>query len=411
MPSGAIVGSRVDGITPSENGRAAAPPFARVLERALEVLDRVAELDRAGVTGMQLGTGIGDEVGELRERDVDLHHAAAAPPRLEVAHEVARELRSIDLTQERDLRVRGRDDRGRVQLLAAAQDDAAHEAVGDGDLLDGRARAHFAAESHRGAPDGLGDRPHATHRIAPRAEVSVADVADRVVGHDVGRARLVGAGPGADDPVDREHALQLGALEPAVEEIADARRHEAGRLGGGAYVEAAHSPREAQHLEQIARTARAQLRRRLQEERTEHVGEPRDPRLVVAEVGRVVLRELRHLFDVAARLVLEQQRAPVGKRDVGRTHRQHSVSVPLEIEVAQDRRRHEAHHVRERRHLELRPPRLLGARRAADVVASFEHDRAQTGASEIRARDQPVVTAADDDRVVVIATAHGRTPS
>ena len=76
------------GITPSENGIAAGRPAARILEGVLEVVDRVAELDRASVMHGRRGAGIGDEVGELRQGEVDLHDAAARVPAFDVLDEV-----------------------------------------------------------------------------------------------------------------------------------------------------------------------------------------------------------------------------------------------------------------------------------------------------------------------------------
>jgi hypothetical protein len=44
---------------------------------------------------------------------------------------------------------------------------------------------------------------------------------------------------------------------------------------------------------------------------------------------------------------------------------------------------------------------LLGHRRAADHRAAFEHAYPQPGAGEVERADQPVVAAADDQRVVL----------
>jgi len=87
-----------------------------------------------------------------------------------------------------------------------------------------------------------GDRAHAAFGEAPVAQVAVADVADRVVRHHVGGARLVGPGPGADHAVDRERTLDLRRLEPVVEQVGDRHRHQPGHVGDRADVQAPVAP-------------------------------------------------------------------------------------------------------------------------------------------------------------------------
>ena len=64
------------------------PALARVLERPLDELHARRHLDRTGVVLLQLGAAVGREVGQLAEREVDLHDTAARLPPLDVAHEV-----------------------------------------------------------------------------------------------------------------------------------------------------------------------------------------------------------------------------------------------------------------------------------------------------------------------------------
>ena len=113
--------------------------------------------------------------------------------------------------------------------------------------------------------------------------------------------------------------------------------------------------------------------------------------------------ELGDLGVATRRVGGQLQRAPVGVGDEVGTLRVHLVAVALEVEVAQDRRRQQAHHVGEHRDLVLRSPRLLGDGGAADDVAALEHDGALAGAGEVGRGDEPVVAAADDDGVVPIA--------
>ena len=113
------------------------------------------------------------------------------------------QLGAVDLAEERDLRVRGRDDERRAQLGAVVERDADDAAVAHEDPLDGRVGAHVGAEGLGRPADRVADRAHPAAREAPRPELAVADVADRVVQHDVRGAGLLRAGPRADDAVDR----------------------------------------------------------------------------------------------------------------------------------------------------------------------------------------------------------------
>ena len=104
----------------------------------------------------------------------------------------------------------------------------------------------------------------------------------------------------------------------------------------------------------------------------------------------------------ARRICVQSQTAPVGKRLEVRPEGEHAQAVARQLELGDDASRHEAGHVGVGVYLEvgvLGPGRAaVGA--AADPVAALEDDGAQAGAGEQSGADEPVVTAADDDRVV-----------
>ncbi len=152
---------------------------------------------------------VGGEVGQLGQRQVDLHDAAAGLPVLDVGDEVVGQLGARNLVEERDLRVQRGDHQRRVDLLAVLEDRAVHPAAADDEPRDPCVGADLGAEAAGRPGDRLGDRAHAAFGVAPAAELAVADVADRVVRHHVGGAGLVRAGPGADHAVDRERAFDL----------------------------------------------------------------------------------------------------------------------------------------------------------------------------------------------------------
>ncbi len=105
------------------------------------------------------------------------------------------------------------------------------------------ARADLGAVGHaRSSRDRVAHRAHAAFRHGPRAEVAVADVADRVVRHDVAGARLVRPGPGADQAVrapsrsspDRTRRTDRAGRRPTSSSAGSRRRARARRAHGTA---------------------------------------------------------------------------------------------------------------------------------------------------------------------------------
>ena len=111
--------------------------------------------------------------------------------------------------------------------------------------------------------------------------------------------------------------------------------------------------------------------------------EPGVPAL--AGVG-VLARPLRDLVVAAGRVVLvERERAALGERLVVGAHRVDLVAVALQLEVAQDRRRHQAHHVGEPGDPQVRMlrPGGLGGGRAAGGGARLEDQGPGAGPGQV----------------------------
>jgi hypothetical protein len=157
----------------------------------------------------------------------------------------------------------------------------------------------------------------------------------------------------------------------------------------------------AQHRQQVARPARADGRRRAQQQRPQEVRHPLHQRLE-ARVGlRVGARVARERLAHRALVVEVEQRCLVGpERHVRRVERVHHVPVVLQPQVADHLGLEQRDDVGRARDAMTRPD-LLGHARAAEDVAALEHADAQAGAREIARRGQPVVAAADDDGVEV----------
>ena len=191
-------------------------------------------------------------------------------------------------------------------------------------------------------------------------------------------------------------------LEEVVEQVGDAHREQPGDVGDAAHAEALELPRQLRLGEQVRRARAAELGRHRREQRAEHVGEPVQPLVPAVDRLGVGGGELGDLGVAAGAVGGQLQRAPVGVGDEVRALRVHLVAVALELEVAQDRRREQAHDVGEHRDLVVRPPRLLGDGGPADDVPAFEHDGALAGAGQVGRGDEPVVASPDDDGVVTV---------
>ena len=130
-----------------------------------------------------------------------------------------------DHLQERQVRVDARRHDVGGQVVAVLEHDADRGAVLDDDLRDRRLGADLDARLARGAGDRFGDRAGAAARQAPRAERAV-DLAHVVVQQHVGGARRAHAEERADDARRRHRRLEHVGLEPLIEEVDRAHRHQ-----------------------------------------------------------------------------------------------------------------------------------------------------------------------------------------
>ena len=233
--------------------------------------------------------------------------------------------------------------------------------------------------------------------------MTVSDVTDRVVSHHVGGPRFVRPRPRTDHAVQRVRDLYLVRFEPLVEEVADAHGHQPGHVGHPANAESSVPPGHSELIDHVGPSGRTDLRRYVHEEGPENVRQTLQPRVPFRHGFGVLGRKPRDAVAVLLGVVgVELQRTAVGPGLVVGAHRVDLVAVSLELEVSDDRGRHQAHHVRELGDLEVRRfgPRSLGGRRAAGLVAGLQHHHPHPAPSQIGRRDEAVVATADHDRVV-----------
>ena len=145
-----------------------------ILERALGVVARQAQLDRAGVVVLQVRAGVRGEVRQLAHRHVDLHDARARLPVLDVEHEVLGQVGAIHQLEERDLGMHAAHHDRRAQFLAGVERDADGAAALDQDAFHPRVGADLGAERGGRVADRIGHRAHAALREPPVHGVAVA---------------------------------------------------------------------------------------------------------------------------------------------------------------------------------------------------------------------------------------------
>ena len=92
---------------------------------------------------------------------------------------------------------------------------------------------------------------------------------------------------------------------------------------------------------------------------------------------------------------------PVGQRGESALERQDGKPVAGQVELADDLRAHQAHHVREHAVAEARED-LFGDGGAADERSRLQHADIQTGTRQVGRMDEAVVAAADYDDVVLL---------
>ena len=233
---------RDDAVAERRGGR---PALAGVLEGPLDELHGRRHLDRAGVVLGLAVARVGGEAGSSVEREVDLHDAAARAPALDVADEVVGQVRGAR-------RARGTRACG-CRLVTTTGARSSSPSVEHGALdpaVADQQRARRGASVRTSAPNDSArpaDRRRTTAPMPPSGKPQLPSWPSPTspiewCAMTYAVPGSYGPGPGADHAVDRQRALDLRRLEPVVEQVGDAHRHQPGHVGDRAHVEAAVAP-------------------------------------------------------------------------------------------------------------------------------------------------------------------------
>ena len=262
-------------------GPARVVPVFRFVVGALHVLD--ARRDRNGAAQVTAGAWKAAEVGQAVQGEVDLSRGAAKLVATNLVDEVAREIACVNELREGQPRVHGRRHDRTVDFVAVLEDHAGGAAVVDPDSADRRPGADFDAGLQSGCGNRVGDRAGPAFCETPRSERSV-DLSHVMVEQHVRRAGRTDPLERADDARRRHRRFQHIGLEPLIQKIGGAHRHELNEPVACIGRERLEAASEAVQLTQVAwrereRIGRAHVERRL--------GEPRhvDHGLAVLVVG------------------------------------------------------------------------------------------------------------------------------
>ncbi len=348
---------------------------------------------------MRAGSGPAVEVRQGVEREVDLARRPTELVAPDVGDELVGQVLATDHVQKREVRVDARRDDLARQIVAILEHDADRGPVLDDDLRDARPGSDFGAGLARRAGDGVRDRAGSAAREPPRSEGPV-DLAHVVMQEHVGRAGRAHAQERADDPRRRHRRLEHVGLEPLIEEVDGAHRHELNLVVFVAIGERLEAPAEREQIEQAARVEGCGVWRGHAEDGFDEPAHV-DHRLAVLVVCLGV--DLRMTRNLAARLrVIVDPPQVVAARHgrEGPIERKDLESVPRQVELPDDLRAEKRDDVRADGELESRE-HFLGDCGTTDHVTPLEDQHLPAGASQVGRIDEPIVAAADDDDVVV----------
>ncbi len=318
------------------------PSVLGIVVCPLQVIDAGADGDGAAQVGAHAGEA--REVGELAQGQV---HLARRPPDLEApdgVDEIVGKILGLDHLEEGPFGIQCRDHDGRSDLVPVLEGHTHSLAVLHDDLGDAGLRANVGAEAPRGPRDRLAYAAGPAPGEPPSAHGAV-DLAQIVVQQHVRCAGGSGAEERADDPAGRHGGLQGLRLEPLVEVVGGAHGHE---LEEGVELLPPQSTEmlgQPSEPEEVLGTQGCRVGR--------HKGQDRlhRHRQLVHELAEVVVRvgvPGRVSVELSARLIVVRpahQMVAILKRRERALEREDLQAVARQVQVPDDLRAQQAHHI------------------------------------------------------------------
>ena len=222
-----------------------------------------------------------------------------------------------------------------------------------------------------------------------------------MVQQDVGGPRRRDAEERPDDAARRHRGGEGFGLEPAVEIVRRARRHQPRKFVETPVAESREVRRELHQAAELLRAHRAHPRGRHREQFPNPPAQLVHPQPEEGVVVGVPAGELEQRLPRLRRVVPAGQRPPVAEGSERPVERLEPQAVPGEVEVVNDLRPQQADHVGEDRDRESRQD-LLAVGRPAHPLVLLDDQDVPAGPRQVGGGDQPVVAAPDDDVVVAV---------
>ena len=331
----------------SANGSARGAARDRVLERALDVVERLGEHDRAAVH-LGVEAGLGGELGQPVDGDVHLHRAAARSSSARCrSTKSAGSSRAVDALQERDLRVRRGDHdvgaaaprptRASTTPVAGPSRTSMRATAASVRTVDAERRAPRRAAPAVTAPMPPSGKPHEPSWPSPTSPILWCAITYAVPG-ERGPAQV------PMTPLTDEHAVHRG--DSKYSSSRSAMLIVNSRVTSAA--PRASTPAQRRSERRPGRAGRRAARAELAAGSSVSSGpstsaRPSEPGVPAVDRVGVRRRELARSARGARAVVVGQlQVAAVRTGREVRALRVHLVAVAVELEVAHDRRRHQA---------------------------------------------------------------------
>ncbi len=313
---------------------------------------------------------------------------------------ILRQGAGIDQRSVQQFWIQVRHDAARAKRFALLGNHAHRAAAFDQDLPHRARDANFHAALGRGFRHRLGDGAHSADRMSPGSLLAV-DLAKYVVQQHIGRSGGIGARIVADHAVKSVGRLDRGALEPGVEIVSGRLDEQIQKLAPHRQIQfrdALALARAAQQFRQRRKpSAGRDVRRRLQHQIAQHVGDDVQPFAIRRQALRIARRELCDLLCGYARADL-QIAGLVQRQEVGQLAFDDAQTMTRQVQIPNDLRIEQRHRVG-RHGIAKARMKLLGNGGTADDGAPLEDGNLEPRGRKIGGADQPIVAAADNDGV------------
>ena len=339
------------------------------------------------------------EIRQAVERHVDFAGGPAELVALHAFHEIIGQIAGLDHLGKRKPRIDAGRNHVSVNFVAAREHNAGGASVLDHDAGNRGPGADFNSGLASGVGNSVGDGAGAATRKSPGSEGSV-DFAHVVMQQNVGGAGRAHAEKSSDNARGRHRRLEHIGLKPLIEKVGGAHGHE---LDLVVLVAARHALETASDEEQLHQFSGIERHRVGRDHAEDGLHEAAHCLHGLAKfvVGFGVNAGVAGNFAMRLAVIVHApQIVAAGHGSEGAVERQNLEAVAGKFEVANDFGPQQRDYVRANGKLEP-GKNFVGASRAAEDVAAFEHQHFLSRFRQIGGVDEAVVASSNHDHVVL----------